>query len=176
MSINALTDDELRRSATPANPTPEDKERAKATQDNPASNRASMLIKYIPTESVTLYVAAVAATPALQSMWPKDNKTWYVTLFYWIFASLTPVIVFLLYTAKRKYTNTTPTIPSLPQWPWWKIIASTIAFLAWTLAVPNGPFLQGDKIEIKGAIAAFLAVFVSVIFSLLEPLIQGSDS
>jgi len=151
--------------------TPEAQE--KAVQENQAGRNASALVKYIPIESITLYVAAVAATPALQDLWPVADENRYVTIFYWVFAFLTPVFVLLLVAAKRKAASFKPAFPSLTDWPRWKMLGSTLAFLAWALAVPNGPFLREPKLELKGAIAAFLALFVSTVLSLLEPWVEG---
>lgn len=171
MSINALTNDVLRQRVQQGGGTAEATELA--VQQNQVSKNASALVKYIPIESITLYVAAVAATPALQKLWPMGDGNRYVTISYWVFAFLTPVFVLLLDAAKRRSANVQPAFPSLKEWPRWKMSASTFAFLAWALAVPNGPFLREPNLELKGAIGAFLALFVSTLLSLLEPWVEG---
>jgi hypothetical protein len=85
---------------------------------------------------------------------------------YWFFAILTPLLVVVIYLGKRRVANL-PTIPALPDWPWWKTFAATIAFLVWALAVPNNPYINGD---VASALVGVLAIFVSTILSVLEPL------
>lgn len=174
MSINSLTDNEIRKSkdfraatdeiVTRASPEHLAKAMAReAYAENQVTNTLSMLVKYIPTESITLYVAALSAVEALKSFSP------YITaeFIYWFFAILTPVLVLVIYFGKRRVAKLKPTIPVLWEWPWWKTIAATIAFLIWALAVPSNPYIDG---ALKGALVGFLAIFVSTILSVLEPL------
>ena len=53
--------------------------------------------------------------------------------------------------------------------PWWKLVASTIAFSVWALAVPNTPYLNSQSGKI---VAAFGALFVSTLLTLLEPIFE----
>lgn len=179
MSINSLTDSELRNSKDfqKAAKGIVDKvapERlalavhAEAAKDNGVTNALSMLVKYIPTESITLYVAAISAAPALKSFSPRIEP---LTI-YGFFGIFTPLLFLLIYFGKRRALNL-PTIPSLGDWPLWKTTAATIAFLVWALAVPNSPFMTG---EIKGAVAGFLAIFVSTILSVLEPIFDRQSN
>ena len=136
----------------------------------PSSDSAlAGLSKYIPTESVTLYVAAVSAQSALAGLIPWLTAT--VT--YWIFVVLTPIICFLLWArqvanAKKENKDFKVSLLSPKSWPWWKMIASTIAFLVWALAVPGNPIMPPGS-EAGGVVAAFAAIFVSTILSLFEP-------
>jgi hypothetical protein len=57
--------------------------------------------------------------------------------------------------------------------PWWKLLASTIAFLVWALAVPTSPYLSGQA---GGAVAALAALFISTFLSLFEPIFDRPDS
>src|SRR5690349_15665649 len=59
----------------------------------PASTALDGLVKYIPTETVTLYVAATAAISNLTSAFPS------LTAFglYWGFVVLTPIFFILIY-------------------------------------------------------------------------------
>lgn len=51
-------------------------------KDDGLSKAASVLTKYIPTETVTFYVAAVAVTPAFQLVFPRKPDQWsYETIF-----------------------------------------------------------------------------------------------
>ncbi len=172
MSINHSTNDVLKQSTdfraavqTSTGATPDNMRAAseRAIQDNSATSTLSKLVKYIPTESVTLYVAAVAAGPALHSIWAWMTPE----AIYWFFGGLTPILWLLILMTKRQ-ANKLPRLPSLSLWLVWNLIASSIAFLVWALAVPNGPYLQGEN---AGVIAGFLAVFISSLLSIADPLV-----
>jgi hypothetical protein len=129
---------------------------------NQASNALDTLVKYIPTESITLYVAAVSATPALKATLTFVNEV----RLYWFFVVLTPLLFILIYAGKRASLNLPP-LPSLKSWPWWKLIAATIAFVVWALVVPTNPYIGGP---LQGAVAGFAAILVSTFLSLLAPI------
>ncbi len=130
-----------------------------------ASNALEFLVKYVPTESVTLYVAAASASEAL-----KATVSFFTPEFsYWFFAVLTPILFLLVYAGKRR-AQALPPFPPLTHWPWWKMAASFVAFLAWGLAVPTNPYAAADPL--RGAAFAFCAVFVSTLLTLLEGVIE----
>lgn len=132
----------------------------KSLQANRTSKALNVLTKYIPTEAVTLYVAAVSASSALESVFPNLG----VEIIYWSFAVLTPVIFLLVYMNQR-LSKKLRLMPKLAKWPWWRMIAATVAYLVWALAVPNNPYITTDA----GAILAGVgAVFVSSFLSLLD--------
>lgn len=129
-----------------------------------ASSAIDALVRFIPTEAITLYVAAVAALSALA-----DTYGWITeTILYWIFVCLTPVLFLLVYMGKRK-TAGLSVLPGLTRWPWFKLMASTIAFMVWALAIPTSPYLDSDDGKV---VAAFGAVFVSTFLTLLEPVLS----
>ena len=169
MSINALTQESLIRSrdyrAAVSRNLDRNQERdtnrsaaTTTTSDTGASNALSMLVKYIPTESITLYVAAIAAAPALATLRISTIAI------YWFFGILTPILTLAIYFGKRRAAKLKP-IPKPAEWPWWETIAGTIAFLVWALAVPNNPYIEGQT---QGAIAGFFAIFISTILSVFE--------
>ena len=181
MSINSMTNDELRRrnefrrqavleSAVAKDlslPVPPATTRAAtevAVQDNQISNTVNALVKYIPTEIVTLYVAAASATPAVRSAIPDFDAR----ITYWGFAILTPLLLILVYASKRASSGLA-TLPPVSQLPWWKMVAATIAFLIWALAVPSNPYITGDS---GAVVAGFGAVIISTLLSLLEPIFE----
>lgn len=167
MSINSLTDTEIRREVR-ANAALGIGGGAGANGNAPVNNALSMLVKYIPTESITLYVAAISAAPALKSFSARINET----LIYWLFAILTPVLFALIYLGKRKAAQLPPS-PPLKDWPWWKLFAATVAFIVWALAVPGNPYVSGDTAG--GAVAGFFAIFISTILSILEPIFDRPE-
>jgi hypothetical protein len=185
MSINSMTNDELRRrndfrrqaviqspvAKDLSMPVPPATTRAAtevAVQDNTVTTAINSLVKYIPTEVVTLYVAALSATPVVRSAIPAFDTR--VT--YWGFAVITPLLLLLVYASKRS-TSGLPALPVLKEWPWWKMFAATAAFLVWALAVPSSPYISG---ETSVLVAGFGAIIISTFLSLLEPIFERPAS
>jgi len=135
-----------------------------AVRGNAISNTLDMLIRYIPTEIITFYIAALAGVPALQPALPVFTPG----NIYAAFLILTPLLVFLVYMSKRA-TEGMRLIPSLKQWPWWEMVASLVAFAAWGLAVPGNPYSGKPA---AAAAAGLLAIIVSTILIYLEPIAQ----
>lgn len=142
---------------------------AQPVQETQATSALDSLVKYIPTESITLYVATIAALGALTAL---SGNAITATEVYWAFGILTPILFLLIYAGKRR-SNGLPPLPSPREFPWWKLIASTIAFLTWALAVPGGPYLQGDA---GGPVAALAALFISTLLSVLAAVIEKPES
>lgn len=133
-----------------------------AAQSNDISNTLDMLIRYIPTEAITLYVAALAAVPVLQ----QAVSAYQAVQIYNAFLILTPLLVLVVYASKRATEGMRP-LPGFKQWPWWEMAASLIAFAAWGLAVPGNPYTNSPA----GTAAAGLAVIVvSTILTRVEPI------
>lgn len=124
------------------------------------------LARYIPTEVVTLYIAAASAMAAIKTTFPTVNET----NTYWFFVFLTPVVFLIVFAGQRKANNQSA-IPWPHKWPWWKLFAATTAFAVWALAVPTNPYLSGPE---GGAIAAFFATFISIVLSLLAPIFESN--
>ena len=122
------------------------------------------LSRYVPTEIVTLYLTALSAMPALTATFPHVNDV----RVYWSFAILTPILLLLVLAGKRRREGLSP-FPGWSDLPWWKLAASTIAFIVWALAVPNTPYLSTQSGKI---VAAFGALLVSTLLTLLEPIFE----
>jgi hypothetical protein len=133
-----------------------------------ASNALSALARYIPAEIVTLYVAALSAMPAITATFAGVTEV----RLYWFFVALTPVLLLLVLAGKRRGEGFNA-FPSLRDWPWWKLVASTVAFLVWALAIPATPYLPGPQGKV---VAAFGALLVSTFLTLLEPIFEPSRS
>jgi hypothetical protein len=129
----------------------------------PDSNTLAGLTKYIPTETVTLYVATFSAQAALSDAFGKFAPAWA----YWIFLTLTPLLVLLLFFRRLKL-NPPPSGTPRPPWPWWPMAAAAIAFAVWALAVPGNEIIP-DK---SGTLAAFGALVVSTILNLVAPFFE----
>jgi hypothetical protein len=62
-------------------------------------------------------------------------------------------------------------IPASPiKWPLWEMTAATIAYVAWTFALPSTPFAQ--MYWYSPGLAAFLILVVSAGLGILAPLMQ----
>jgi hypothetical protein len=106
MSVNALTNDALKLSgefqqaavqAAASTSQPEQIKRGEieeVTQDNSVSTALDYLVKFIPTELVTLYFAIVSASPAIVSLWPSIFTD---VRLYVVFVVLTPIFTFGIY-------------------------------------------------------------------------------
>jgi hypothetical protein len=128
-----------------------------------ASSAIDGLAKYIPTESITLYVAATAAWSSLHNTFPSLT----LLQLYWGFVVLTPVLFLLVYLGKRR-SQGLPLLPELPwQWPWWKLIASTIAFMVWALAIL--PLVDIDGNVVAGFGALIVSTLLSLVGAVVEP-------
>jgi hypothetical protein len=137
-----------------------------SAQDNQVAITLNALVKYIPTEVVTLYVAAASTAQSLKSaisMPVIDGR-----LLYWGFTVLTPILLVLMYASKRA-TDGLPALPKARELPWWKMTAATVAFAVWALAVPGNPYVSGDGAPI---VAGFGAIIISTLLSLLEPIFE----
>jgi len=139
---------------------------ANPVQKTSGSTALDGLVKYIPTESITLYLAATAALSST-----KTSPILGPMYLYWGFVALTPILFLLIYLGKRRSQN----LPLLPDtiegWPWWKLIASTIAFMVWALAVP--PLVSGDLGKI---VVAFGALLVSTLLSLIGAVVEPAPT
>jgi hypothetical protein len=140
---------------------------ASPVQPTPASSALDGLVKYIPTETITLYVAATAAIASITAAFP-----WLTAdRLYWGFVGLTPILFLLVYMGKRR-SQDLPVLPQqLIQWPWWKLIACTVAFAFWALAVPPLVATEGGKF-----VAAFGALFISTMLSLIGAVVEPAPA
>lgn len=136
--------------------------------NNPNPDGFSALSRYIPTESITLYVAAVSASPALSSTFPSWNPVYA----YYFLAFLTPVLLLLLFLGKNRILN--KDLWKQPRsWPWWYMVASTIAFCAWSLAVPQNGVIPDT--ETSRVLGAFAALVVSTLLSTAAPFFEYKE-
>lgn len=125
-----------------------------------------MLTGYIPTEVITLYVAAMTATSNQTTQ--AAGATW--TCF-WIALCLTPATVLIVFAAKlRNLGLTLPQAFNPKTWPVWEMIAATIAFSAWAFGLPKSPFTALSWYN--SGIASLSLVLASTLLGLVSPLFQ----
>lgn len=159
-------------------------ETAQATGDDPATQSAATaalksIATYIPTEIITLYVAALAALAGSNPDMPAKPTDISQTggsiasstdlVAFGVFLILTPVFVWLVYAAKVR--NAGKDLPSkLTSWPWWEMMSSTVAFGAWAYAMPNSVFTRFDWYT--AAIGTLVVLLVSTLLGLIAPVVQ----
>jgi len=123
----------------------------------------NVLFGYIPTEVLTLYVAVLAA---LQKPGKVTHAQW---IAFWSFLVVTPIVEWLVYGAKIKAAQ--KPLPLDPKaWPVWEMVAATIAYCAWALALPNTPFT--DYAWYSPALAGVAVLVASTVLGLLAPFFQ----
>lgn len=123
----------------------------------------NVLFGYIPTEVLTLYVAVLATigTPGKVAM-----AEWVA---FWAFLVATPVVVWLVYGAKMK--NAGKPVPlAVRAWPMWEMSAATLAFLAWSFALPETPFTE--YAWYSPALAGVIVLVTSTVLGLVAPFFQ----
>lgn len=123
-----------------------------------------VIVTYIPTEVLALYVAVLAAIqePQRQSY----RSLWLAFIFFLI---ATPSIVWLVYSAKVRATN--KPLPITPKsWPLWEMFAATVAYSAWAFALPETPFKALPWYS--AALAGVIALVISTLLGLVAPVVQ----
>jgi hypothetical protein len=141
--------------AGPAEPTP---------SANVVDTALHVIFGYIPTEVLTLYVAVLAVLH--QPNAPPGKVEWRV---FWGFLVATPIVVWVVYAGKIKAAQK-PIPVAFQQWPVWEMFAATVAYFAWTLGLPETPFIQYSWYS--SALAGLIVVLASTILALLAPLFQ----
>jgi hypothetical protein len=138
---------------------PQSKTATKSRQNN-----FELLTKYIPTESITLYIAAMSSLPFIQKGFPFFTSY----IFYWFFAIITPLIYLSVSYTKFKQSKKEGLLNKY-NLPIWDMFASLVAFLCWALAVPGGPYLNSES---GGILASFAALFMAYILGLIDGFIK----
>ena len=135
------------------------------TQSSASTNMTDALqviVTYIPTEVLTLYVAVLTA---LQS---STTKVLWVAQLGFILG--TPVVVWILYATKLKAAGRV--LPWSPQrWPIWEMAAATTSFFVWAFAMPGTPWAKSFDWYTPG-LAGVLVLVISVLLGLIAPLCQ----
>ena len=138
-------------------------EKGQKTPQDKVTQALEIVMAYIPTEILTLYVATIAA---LQSDAGATVTPW---IAFTAFLIATPVVVWLIYAAKFKARiNKLPWKPA--DWPKWEIISAIIAYLAWAYALPGTPFREFDWYS--SSVAGITVMTTAALLGLLTPLVH----
>lgn len=137
-----------------------------AQSANAINTAMHLLFGYIPTEIITLYVAILAAMEPRKG---QTNPNQVMVFFVFLFA--TPCVVWLVYAAKLKAANK-PLPLGWGAWPVWEMIAGTVAYCAWAIALPTNP-LQIKGIEwYSPSVAGIFELSASTLLGLAAPFFQ----
>lgn len=133
-----------------------DANREEASDEGTVTKALDVVMAYIPTEILTLYVAVTAV---LHDGSDSGATTDPGRTLFWIFLVATPVVVWTIYAGKfRPIQKRLPL--KISEWPRWEMVAAIIAFAAWAFALPGGPF------EVARGLAGIGVLVVSVVLGL----------
>jgi uncharacterized membrane protein YgdD (TMEM256/DUF423 family) len=134
------------------------------------------LTRWIPTETITLYVAFLALLNPLtategEQLCDAANYTgrWVAV---GAFALLTVALVVLLHVTKVRRTK------EPFRWPAWEMIVSLVAFVGWAVALPETPLhvICGYNEEIGGFVVLVLTLFIAAVADALGRNIEPASS
>ncbi|MEA2993617.1 MAG: hypothetical protein QOD40_2537 [Alphaproteobacteria bacterium] len=133
------------------------------------NERFEALTKYVPTETITIFVALMSALQAIAKLKPNAfDMSFWAWIIYVACAILTPVLVWAIaYAAFREAARKTGAANDSFVRPTFRMIAATIAFLIWALAVPG--LLDSAIGQILAGVGA---VVVSTFLSLGEKIFE----
>ena len=136
---------------------------------NQLTSALNVIVAYIPTEVLTLYVAVVAALGNATGSTSGLHTSPGLVVAFWAFLVATPVTVWVLYAVKLQTDKKQlPLAPS--QWPVWEMTAGTIAYTAWAMALPNNPFVTA--VWYSSGLTAVILLVSSTFLGLVAPLFQ----
>lgn len=119
-----------------------------------------LLTRYIPTETITLYVAAMATREQIAQALGLE-PTAAVTAIYLSFALLTPAMLLVLMMTAHRQSGAATRFRARP----WPLVAAFTGFIVWALSVPGHPVAD----QLAG-LPALGALVVSTFLSVLDPL------
>ncbi len=163
MSLAALSREQPLPRSPRAAPTPgmamDDESPESPDQEPPpppsGSNAFETLTRYIPTETITLYMGAMAAMAEFTAV---GISVWAIYAF---FALLTPALLLVLTLSRARQAGEA----GYAMLHWWPPTASMIAFLVWATSVPGHPV--ADR---WSALPALAALFISTLLTALDPI------
>ena len=150
-----------------------------------------MVMAYIPTEILTLYVATIAALQQGASSSEKEGAAAAGAaaagaaaaggdaaaggpldpqlIAFLVYLAATPIFVWLIYAAKFKAREAKlPWKPS--EWPAWEMISAVIAYVAWAYALPNTPLK--DVMWYSPSLAGIGVMVTAAVLGLVTPLVH----
>jgi hypothetical protein len=133
-----------------------------------AATRVTEIVTYIPTEIVTVYVAAAAA---ISTRGATPGKGQWVLM--WIVFVLTPVATWMVFAAKVRALGD-PLPSALRDWPWPQMLIASTAFLLWSFTLPGAPFAQFGWY--RPGLSAVVLLVGTTVLGLIAPLLPSAGS
>jgi hypothetical protein len=134
-----------------------------------ATNVVNQLTRWIPTETIAIYVALLPLLGTLAKHNPNYRTHW--ILFYAILVA-DPIIVVLIGLTKASETDGKFGIPKWTgfKWPVFAIVVSMIAFSAWAFALPGTPLgdVDGYNTTWNAAIIIVITTMIPLVASALH--------
>ncbi|PYU27385.1 MAG: hypothetical protein DMG32_07270 [Acidobacteria bacterium] len=135
--------------------------------ENQVTSALNVIVAYIPTEILTLYVAVLAVLGNAKGLTVRPTMGTVIT--FWSFFLATPATVWILYAVKLKTDN--KSLPLTPvKWPIWEMVAGTVGYAAWAMALPDNPFI--DAAWYSSGLAGVIVLVSSTFLGLIAPLFQ----
>ncbi len=135
----------------------------KNTADSQVNAALRNLTTYIPTETLTLYVAVLAGLQPSTDKAP-TAPSW---IPFWSFLIATPIVIWIVYATKAK--SAAKPIPWSPnKWPLWEMVAGTIGYAAWAFTLPASPFTS--LAWYSSGLAGVVVLVTSTVLGLVAPL------
>ena len=118
-----------------------------------STSLVSQVTRWIPTETITLYVALLALLAPI-GMSSSFTSRW---VLFGIMAGANPLVVILLTMAKTDSGSTTRF-----KWPVFEMLIAPVAFAAWAFALPDTPLKAIGSYDIKWNTAIITVTTVGV--------------
>jgi hypothetical protein len=146
---------------TPAAPAADGAKQEEAASATKVDTGLNLLIGYIPTEVLTLYVAFLAV---LQRQGEAPHRPQWIA--FWCFLVITPIAVWLVFGGKLIAAQKPPPL-AFRTWPVWEMFAATAAYFAWAFGLPETPFAEFSWYS--SGLAGFAVLLASVVLGVLAP-------
>ena len=127
-----------------------------------------VIMAYVPTEILTLYVAVLAAIQTgSQATQPGEWTT------FWVFLIATPVTVWLLFAGKVRGSGKGELLRQWKSFPLWEMFAATVAYCSWAFALPKSPFMSQEWYQ--SSLAGLVVLVTATLLGLLAPIARPPD-
>lgn len=119
------------------------------------TNWANQITRWIPTETITVYVALLALVAPEAAHKSSFASRW---VLFGIIVAINPVVVILLAMAKSKTWK-------LDKFPVFEMLIAPIAFAAWAFALPDTPLnsISGYNIKWNAAIVTVTTIGITLV-------------